>query len=106
VVRRENLPRSGYAEQPRVLTLGQVASKGALKVAPDVRRGGGITREQPKNTPRPPLVRRFVLVLILDSLRAECWSAGVSEYCAFSELRRAAGWRCFQGGFRATHTQG
>src|ERR1700726_4569898 len=36
------------------------------------------------------LVRRFVLVLVvvlvLESWRAECWSTGVSEYCAFSEL--------------------
>src|SRR5260370_42544622 len=33
-------------------------------------------------------VRRsaFVLVLVLESWRAECWSTGVSEYCAFSEL--------------------
>jgi hypothetical protein len=41
-----------------------------------------------------PLARRFVLVLVvvlvLDSLRAECWSTGVSEYCAFSELHPAA----------------
>jgi hypothetical protein len=29
--------------------------KGALKVAPDVGRGDGITREQPKDAPRPPL---------------------------------------------------
>ena len=27
---------------------------------------------------------RFVLVLVLESLRAECWSTGVWEYCAFS----------------------
>jgi hypothetical protein len=28
----------------------------------------------------------LVLVLVLESWRAECWSTGVSEYCAFSEL--------------------
>ena len=36
----EALPRSGYTEQPRVLTLGQVVVKCALKVAPDVWCGG------------------------------------------------------------------
>jgi hypothetical protein len=30
------LPRSGYIEQPRALALGQVAIKGAMKVAPDM----------------------------------------------------------------------
>ena len=62
------LPRSGYTEQPRVLTLGQVVSKGALpvrrssgmrdeggKVAPDIERVGGTTRGGPKDPPRPPL---------------------------------------------------
>jgi hypothetical protein len=33
----------------------------------------------------------LVVVLVLDSLRAECWSTGVSEYCAFSELRLRSG---------------
>jgi hypothetical protein len=101
VVRRENLPRSGYTEQPRVSTLGQVASKGAPKVAPHVKRDGGIIREQPKGPPRPSPVRRFVLalvvVLVLDFLRAECWSTGVSEYCAFSELRPRSGLEVLSG---------
>ena len=39
------LPRSGYTKQPRALALGQVVSKSALEVAPDVRRAAGITRE-------------------------------------------------------------
>jgi hypothetical protein len=65
------LPRSGYTEQPRVLTLGQVVSKGALpvrrssgmrdeggKVAPDIERVGGTTRGGPKDPPRPPLFPR------------------------------------------------
>ena len=43
------------------------------------------------------LVRRFVLVLVLDSLRAECWSIGVSEYCAFSELRPRSGLEVLSG---------
>jgi hypothetical protein len=38
VPRKLALPRSGFTEQPRVLTLGQVSVKGALKVAPDVGR--------------------------------------------------------------------
>jgi hypothetical protein len=33
--------------------------KGALKVAPDVGRAGGITPEEPKNAPRPPLSGRI-----------------------------------------------
>jgi hypothetical protein len=40
---------------PGLLALGQVVGKGALKVAPDFRRGGGITREEPKDAPRVPL---------------------------------------------------
>jgi hypothetical protein len=38
------------------------------------------------------LTRRFkivlvlVVVLVLDYLRTECWSTGVSAYCALSEL--------------------
>ena len=47
------------------------------------------------------LVRRFVLVLVvvlvLDSLRAEFWSTGVSEYCAFSELRPRSGLEVLSG---------
>ena len=39
------LPRSGYTEQPRVLTLGLGGwGKGALKVAPEFERAGGTTR--------------------------------------------------------------
>ena len=38
---------------------GSGGSKSALKVAPDVRRGGGITRQQPKGVPRPPLSGRI-----------------------------------------------
>jgi hypothetical protein len=46
----------------------------------------------------PLLVRRFVLVLVvvlvvvlvLESWRAECWSTGVSEYCANWELHPAS----------------
>jgi hypothetical protein len=52
------LPRSGYTEQPRVLTLGQVASRGALKAASEVGRDDEITRKQPKDAPRPPLLRQ------------------------------------------------
>ena len=54
------LPRSGYTKQPRALALGQVVSKSALEVAPDVRRAAGITREEPKDMPRPPLLRNMV----------------------------------------------
>ena len=47
------------------------------------------------------LVRRFVLVLVvvlvLDSLRAECWSTGVSAYCTFSELRPRSGLEVLSG---------
>jgi hypothetical protein len=47
------------------------------------------------------LVRRFVLVLVVvlvfDSLRAECWSTGVSDYCAFSELRPRSGLEVLSG---------
>jgi hypothetical protein len=43
---RRSLPRSGYIEQPRALALGQVAVKGALKVAPDFGRGGGTIPEE------------------------------------------------------------
>jgi hypothetical protein len=35
-----------------------------------------------------PLLRRFVLVLVLES-RSEGWSTGVSEGCACSELHPA-----------------
>ena len=67
------LPRSGYTEQPRVLTLGQVVRKRALpvrhsfalsseggKVAPYVGRAGRTKREQPEDGPGPPLVRNMV----------------------------------------------
>jgi hypothetical protein len=37
------------------------------------------------------LTRRFVLVLVLESGRAECWSVGVLEYCAKSELHLRSG---------------
>jgi hypothetical protein len=49
--------------------------------------------------PDLPLVRRFVLVLVvvLDSLRAECWSTGVSAYCTFSELRPRSGLEVLSG---------
>jgi hypothetical protein len=40
-----------------------------------------------------------VVVLVLDSLRAECWSTGVSEYCAFSELRLRSGLEVLSGLF-------
>jgi hypothetical protein len=43
------------------------------------------------------LVRRFVLVLVLDSLWAECWSTGASEYCAFSELHPLSGLEVLSG---------
>ena len=57
------------------------------------------------------LVRRFVLVLVLvlvlDSLRAECWSTGVSEYCAFSELHPRSGLEVLSGHLLLTElTQG
>jgi hypothetical protein len=41
----------------------------------------------------------LVVVLVLDSLRAECWSTGVSEYCAFSELRLRSGLEVLSGLF-------
>ena len=48
----------------------------------------------PKRTPRSPLVRRFVLVLVvvlvLESGHAECWSIGVLEYCTNLELHPAS----------------
>jgi hypothetical protein len=64
--------------------------KRALKVAPDVWAWLADQLYQFQTTSLRALVRRFVLVLVLDSLRAECWSTGVSEYCAFSELRPAS----------------
>jgi hypothetical protein len=35
--------------------------------------------------------KRFVLVLVLESGRTECWSVGVLEYCAKSELHPRSG---------------
>ena len=49
------LPRSGYTEQSRASALGQRSVKGALKVAPDVGRVGGIIHDEPKDALRPPL---------------------------------------------------
>jgi hypothetical protein len=102
-----NLPLRGLTVQPRALAPGYLGPGSALQVAPDERCAPDCvccldvflrlitsTANSLKLRPRTPLVRRFVLVLVvalvLDSLRAECWSTGVSEYCAFSELHPAA----------------
>jgi hypothetical protein len=42
----------------------------------------------------------LVVVLVLESWRAEWWSTGVLEYCALSELHPArAGLKVFSGRF-------
>jgi hypothetical protein len=61
------LPRSGYTKQRRTLALGRGPVKGALKVAPEVGHAAGITCEQPRDTPRPPLVRNMVELPRRDS---------------------------------------
>jgi hypothetical protein len=133
---RPPLPRSGYTKQPSALALGQRLVKGALKVAPDVGRVGGIIREEPKEPLRPPLVRRFVLILkyrpiVGEGSRPRPAAAGLlSKPSTFDNCRRkytvgfryvlaargdarppriafaATDWRCFQSGSRLRLTQG
>jgi hypothetical protein len=55
------LPRSGYTEQPRGFKPWvRWLVKGALKVAPDVGRAGGIICEEAEEASRPPLLRNMV----------------------------------------------
>jgi hypothetical protein len=49
------LPRSGYTEQPRVLTLGQAVNKRCPESGTRCWDYRGITNEQPKDAPLPPL---------------------------------------------------
>ena len=77
-------------------------------MAPDVGHGAGITHDQPKDAPRPPLtrnmvelVRRFVLVLIvvlvLSNPGTRIDGVGSIEDCALSELRPPSGLEMLSG---------
>jgi hypothetical protein len=95
------LPRSGYTEQPRVLTLGHVIRKrcpgtrcwggGGINTQTYLRTRLGATPEALRSRPRP----RFL-------------AGGVFEYRSIGVLvpspncARVAGWRYFQGELRAT----
>jgi hypothetical protein len=71
---RRDQPRIGYTEQPRVLTLGKVVGKGALKVASHVEHGGGTTHESAKRTTSVATFRACVLP---GSPRAEALGCSV-----------------------------
>jgi hypothetical protein len=73
------LPRSGYTEQPRALALGQVVSKSARKAAPDFGHAAGITREQPKDAPRPPLSGR---ICATDNPGLKPWAIMYSRFAS------------------------
>jgi hypothetical protein len=87
---------------PGLQPWGSWLQSGALKVDLTPRSPGTIRRR--RNTPilqysNTPLVRRFVLVLVLESGHAEwggvmeCWSTAPIGNCT----PRPRGWECFQG---------
>ena len=67
-------------------------------MAPDRRCSVELPRVNPAHHFLAPLVRRFVLVLVLESGHAgdgvlECWSTAPIGNCT----PRPRGWECFQG---------